>query len=64
MKWQPPLEDALAVIGLALLTGGLWWIFPPAALIVVGVLLIGAAWWMSNIPEGPNHGPDENNSGS
>ncbi len=64
MKWRPPLEDALALLGLALLAGGLWWAYPPAALIVVGVLLIVAAWWMSNIPEGPNHGTDAGDSGS
>jgi hypothetical protein len=64
VKWRPPLEDVLALLGLALLAGGLWWVHPPAALIVIGTLLIAAAWWMSSIPEGPNHGTNEDDSGS
>lgn len=36
------LADLLALIGLASLTTGLWWIYPAVALIVLGLALIGA----------------------
>ena len=35
--------DATAVVGLALTTFGLWSIYPPAALIAVGVLFVWVA---------------------
>jgi hypothetical protein len=37
------LHDCIAIAGAGLLTYGLWLIYPPAAFIVVGVLLLGAA---------------------
>lgn len=38
-------REALAVGGLALFAAGLWWVYPPAALIVVGFLVLAAATW-------------------
>ena len=32
--------DAMAAAGLALMGGGLWWVYPPAALIVCGLALL------------------------
>lgn len=37
--------DVLLVTGTALVVSGLWWIYPPAALIVGGMGLAGFAWW-------------------
>ncbi len=37
----PDLHDILALLGLLLLAGGVWCIYPPAALILVGVILLG-----------------------
>jgi len=37
---RPPLHDVLVVAGLVLLGAGLWWVYPPAALITIGALLI------------------------
>lgn len=37
---MPDLHDILALIGVALLGAGVWWIYPPAALILVGALMI------------------------
>ena len=34
------MKDLLALAGLALLAAGLWWIYPPAALVVVGLVLL------------------------
>lgn len=34
-----------ATAGLALVGTGAWWLSPPASLITVGLLLIGAAVW-------------------
>lgn len=33
------LDDVLAVAGLGMLFAGLWWIYPPSALIVVGSIV-------------------------
>lgn len=38
-------NDVLAVVGIALLGVGLWWVYPPVALIVVGSLLVKLAIW-------------------
>lgn len=38
----PDIFDALVLLGIASITGGLWLIFPPAALILVGVVLAAA----------------------
>lgn len=35
--------DGLAIGGLLLLAIGLWWVYPPAAPIVVGLLLLVAS---------------------
>lgn len=47
-------NDVLTLMGVGCLAGGLWWIYPPAALIVVGIVLIGIgvaeAWKKANIP--------------
>ena len=49
------VNDVLALAGLAAFGAGLWWIFPPAGLIGVGVILLGAGVypWI----RGGNHGP-------
>ena len=36
------IHDVLVVVGIGCLGIGLWWIYPPAALITIGVLLIAA----------------------
>ncbi len=43
---RPPMfdsRDALGVIGLGLLAGGCWMVYPPAALVLPGLVLIGVA---------------------
>ncbi|WP_373047188.1 hypothetical protein [Vulgatibacter sp.] len=46
---RPPpafdLHDLVALLGLILFAGGLWWIYPPLALVVVGALLMAAAFF-------------------
>lgn len=42
---MPDLNDALAVVGLGMLFAGCWWIYPPAALIVVGTIVAGTGFW-------------------
>jgi len=37
------MRDAVAIAGLVLLGGGLWWIYPPAALVGVGGILMALA---------------------
>ena len=32
--------DVIAILGLVLLAAGLWWFWPPLALIVIGALLL------------------------
>jgi hypothetical protein len=39
--------DVLALVGLALVLGGCWWIYPPVALIVGGVALVAFSLWAS-----------------
>ncbi len=34
-------NDVVTILGIGCLAGGLWWIYPPAALIVVGLALLG-----------------------
>ena len=36
-------RESLLIAGLILIGWGLWWIFPPAALIVPGLILAGVA---------------------
>jgi hypothetical protein len=44
MKTPPGLHwDLAAVVGVLLVAAGLWWIYPPAALICLGLGAIGAA---------------------
>ena len=38
------LWDVLAVAGAALLLGGVWLVYPPAALIIGGAGLVAVAW--------------------
>jgi hypothetical protein len=48
MKW---ITDVFIALGLALIFIGLWLIYPPAALIVLGVLLLAAGilgGWMAS----------------
>lgn len=44
MTWRPGVEDWLALVGLALLGVGLWLVWPPLAFVVIGALLLVAAW--------------------
>lgn len=49
--------DALALVGLALIGVGLWLIYPPVALIVVGaLLLVGAVYGARTWSGGPGDG--------
>jgi hypothetical protein len=34
--------DVLTVVGLGMVSAGLWWVYPPVALIVCGALLMAA----------------------
>ncbi len=50
MQYKPDLSDLIAISGLALLAGGLYFVYPPLALIVPGLtlLLVGlVAGWRS-----------------
>jgi hypothetical protein len=39
-------RDAVGFAGLALTAAGAWWVFPPAGLIVPGLILMAVAiWW-------------------
>jgi hypothetical protein len=40
-RLQKYLPDLLLVAGVATLATGLWWIYPPAALIALGVIAAG-----------------------
>jgi hypothetical protein len=44
------LRVGVAAVGLALLTAGLYWVYPPAALIGPGALLFGLAVWPLLLP--------------
>ncbi len=50
-------NDVVTIFGIGCLAGGLWWIYPPAALIVVGLAMIGigllGAWKKVNLTPGP-----------
>lgn len=37
----PDLHDTLTLVGAALVAAGVWWIYPPAALILLGAVLVG-----------------------
>jgi hypothetical protein len=37
------MNDLLAIAGLSSLAGGLWWIYPPAALVICGALVFALA---------------------
>ncbi len=39
------MRDLAALLGFALIFAGCWWIHPPCALIVCGVLLLGLSIW-------------------
>ena len=39
--------DMLAVVGAALVFAGLWWIYPPAGLIALGLAAVVFAFWVS-----------------
>jgi len=41
MKIKPDIRDGLTFSGLLMLAGGLYLVYPPAALIVPGAVLIG-----------------------
>lgn len=40
-------QDLAGALGLLLFAGGVWWVYPPAALILVGLLLLIGAWVVS-----------------
>lgn len=44
MKYLP---DLIALCGLGLIVTGVWWIYPPAALIAGGAGLVYAGWRIS-----------------
>lgn len=58
-KWRPDVVDYLVTGGLAALGWGLWQVYPPAALIVVGGLLFGLGVHLlgARHPQGPRR-PD------
>lgn len=37
---KPDLHDTLTLAGAALLCAGIWWVYPPAALILAGAALV------------------------
>lgn len=39
------VRDVAALIGLALVSFGLWWIYPPIALVIGGGLLLAGSIW-------------------
>lgn len=42
---KPDLSDLSLIIGLIMLFVGIWQVYPPAALIVVGALLVSFGFW-------------------
>jgi hypothetical protein len=34
------MSDVMILAGVGLVCGGLWWIYPPAAVVVLGVILL------------------------
>ncbi len=61
--WTPPLLwDLVATAGGTLTAAGLWWIYPPAALIATGGGLIALAVWGARLWARTPHnkkGPDD-----
>jgi len=45
------LLDILAIIGVAFIARGLWWVFPPVSLIFVGAVLVFVSLRLAR-PEG------------
>lgn len=43
MTWRTLILDLSGLAGLASLSVGLWWVYPPAALIVSGAILLALA---------------------
>lgn len=43
MRWRPDAEDVLAALGALSLGLGCWLIWPPLALIVIGLLALAAS---------------------
>lgn len=37
---KPDLNDVIAILGLVMLTSGIWWLSPPWALIITGTLIL------------------------
>lgn len=52
-KSSVELVDVIAIVGLACLVGGIFLIYRPAALIVLGVLLLFYAFVISAKPKAP-----------
>lgn len=55
------VRDVMAFGGLALVGTGLWWIYPPAALILLGVALLGLVIMslvMANVHDTRKEGED------
>lgn len=54
------IRDGAALVGLALVFAGCWWIYPPAALILAGGLILAGAVWGHHAAEpaaGQESGP-------
>ena len=41
--------DSLALAGVALVAGGLWWIYPPLALLELGAVCLLLGIWGANL---------------
>lgn len=54
--------DLVALVGLVLLSGGIWWIYKPAALIVVGVVLLFYAFFIARASIDPKKIPERETS--
>jgi hypothetical protein len=61
-------NDVVTVLGMGLLAGGLWMVYPPAALIVVGLALITfgifGAWHKALTPNSSPEGRGERGKGT
>lgn len=42
-NWRSILSDIGVVVGIALIATGLWWVYPPLALVFTGVAVTYAA---------------------
>lgn len=49
------VRDTIAIVGLGTLFGGLWWIWPPIALVVLGIVLLAGVVLSSTL-----HGTNRN----